>query len=147
MFNVAASDQNPEFREATLKLFERLTSEEYEGYTSVIVLYEIEKAEEKRANTLKNKIKELDVEVLENNPEIEKLAGEYIKEGLIAQKHFDDAQHIALASYYEMDAIVSWNFEHMVKLKMRRGIPSVNVLNGYKPIEIITPMEVRSDDA
>lgn len=127
VFNIATSDQNPEYREATLRLFERLKLEDYEGYTSAIVLYEIDKAEEKRANILKTKIGELSLEILENNPEIETLAAAYVKEGLIAQKHFDDARHIALASYYEMDAIVSWNFEHMVKFKMRRGVPSVNI--------------------
>ena len=119
---------------------------DYDGYSSTIVLYEIDKAEGKRAGTLRNKIEELDLEILENNAEIENLAGEYIKEGLITEKHFDDARHIALASYYEMDAVVSWNFEHMVKFKTRRGVPSVNILKGYKPIEIMTPMEAISDD-
>jgi hypothetical protein len=42
-----------------------------------------------------------------------------------------------------MDVILSWNFEHMVKLKTKRGVPAVNTLMGYnKSIEICSPLEV-----
>ena len=45
-------------------------------------------------------------------------------------------------SYYEMDAIVTWNFEHMIKWQTKKGVVSVNVLKGFHPIEIISPLEV-----
>jgi hypothetical protein len=34
---------------------------------------------------------------------------------------------------------VSWNFEHIVKLKTKREINAINVLLGYNQIEIIEP--------
>jgi len=50
--------------------------------------------------------------------------------------------HIAIASANNLDVIVSWNFNHMVKLKTKQGVIAVNSLLGYKSIEIITPEEV-----
>jgi len=70
------------------------------------------------------------------------LADRYITEGLIPRKYDDDAVHIALASVYELDAIVSWNFEHMIKKKTKKGVIFVNGLMGFMPIKIITPLEV-----
>ena len=55
------------------------------------------------------------------------------------QKYQDDALHIALATYNEADAAISWNFKHMVKLKTIRGVNGINKLLGYKELEILTP--------
>jgi len=38
-----------------------------------------------------------------------------------------------------LDILVSWNFEHIVKLKTKIQANAVNVLLGYNPIEIIEP--------
>ena len=87
-------------------------------------------------------VNSLELEELELNRDIEELSEEYIKAGLIPVKYADDALHIAIASFYELDAVLTWNFEHMVKFKTRKGVTAVNALIGYKPIEIITPLEV-----
>ena len=34
------------------------------------------------------------------------------------------------------------NFRHIVKRKTKLGTASINVLNGYRPVEIYNPMEV-----
>lgn len=41
-----------------------------------------------------------------------------------------------------IEAIVSWNFEHIVKLKTRVMVNGVNRLLGYHEIEICSPEEV-----
>lgn len=146
IFNVATSEQNPEFKRATIRLFERLQEGEYEAYTSGIVLQEINASSDKRAEELRTMVNQLDLEMLEDAPEVDVLAQAYVKAGLIPEKYFDDALHIALASYHEMDAVVSWNFEHMVRLKTIKGIPSVNILNGYRAIDIVSPLEVIGND-
>ena len=43
---------------------------------------------------------------------------------------------------HERDLLVSWNFEHLVKLKTRVGVNAVNRLVGYREIEIVSPEEV-----
>jgi predicted nucleic acid-binding protein len=138
----AISDQVPKFKDASLELFKMIKRGMYEAGTSEVVIREINNAQEEKAKQLMDVIKGLDLERLEINEEIEALAEEYIKADLIPVKYIDDALHIATATYYEMDAVVSYNFEHMVKWKTKHGVPSVNVLCGYKAIEIISLMEV-----
>ena len=42
-----------------------------------------------------------------------------------------------------MDAVVSWNFEHLANLRKSEIFYAVSVMNGYhRRVEIITPMEV-----
>ena len=62
--------------------------------------------------------------------------------GIIPAKYQDDAFHIALASVLDCNAIVSWNFTHMVKLKTIIGVNSINLGLGYKEIEIVSPMSI-----
>ena len=62
-------------------------------------------------------------------------------EQLIPPRYLDDALHIATAVVHEMDVVVSWNFEHLVKLKTRLGVNGLNRLLGYREIEIVSPEE------
>ena len=73
------------------------------------------------------------------NGEIASLAVEYVGRGIIPMKHVEDAVHIAVATFYEIDVLTSWNFEHIVKLKAKREINVINVLLGYNQLEIVEP--------
>jgi len=73
------------------------------------------------------------------NSEIKALAEEYIVKGVIPVKYFEDALHIAVATVNSLDILISWNFEHIVKLKTKREVNVINVLLGYGEIEIIEP--------
>ncbi len=55
---------------------------------------------------------------------------------------FAEDAPIAIASVNDLDAIISWNFEHIVKLKTKREVIGINALMGYKEIEIYSPWEV-----
>jgi hypothetical protein len=44
-----------------------------------------------------------------------------------------------------LDAILSWNFQHIVKMKTKREVVAINLIEGYKPIDIYTPGEVVED--
>jgi hypothetical protein len=57
------------------------------------------------------------------------------------------AEAAALASVARADALVSWNFKHLVQLRRIRGFHAVNVLRGYPLIEIRSPLEVIDDEA
>ena len=142
IFNVATSDQSPEFRDATLTMFKKLKQGKYDGYISPLIMEEINRASKIRAKKLTETVRSLHLEMLEENSEIENIANEYIKAGLITVKHIDDALHVATATYYELDIIVSWNFEHIVKYTMRKNIALINSLLGYKSLEILEPMEI-----
>ena len=52
--------------------------------------------------------------------------------------------HIAIATIAEADVLVSWNFQHIVRLDKIRQFNSVNIELGYKQLTIYSPREVAS---
>ncbi|MEW6068479.1 MAG: hypothetical protein AB1610_09340 [Nitrospirota bacterium] len=74
------------------------------------------------------------------------MADKYLEQRIFPIKHRDDAFHVAIAVVHKMDIMISWNMEHMVKLKTRREVKAVNILEGYNEIEICTPLEVIDND-
>ena len=57
-------------------------------------------------------------------------------------KYHTDGLHIAVATINNLDMIVSLNFKHIVKSKTKIGTAAINALNGYRPINIYSPMEI-----
>ena len=77
------------------------------------------------------------------NGEIQTLAEKYIRQGLIPQKKYDDAVHVAFATYYEFDVLLSWNFKHMANIMKQTRINAFNESEGYsKRLNLLNPMEV-----
>ncbi len=81
------------------------------------------------------------MKALESTAEAEKLANIYISEGLIPKKYYNDALHIAIATKYKMDAIVSWNLTHIVKFKTKFQVKNINKKLKEKDVIICTPKE------
>ena len=71
---------------------------------------------------------------------------ELINAVIIPKKFITDAVHIAVATINEMDAIVSWNFQHIVKMKTIRLTEAANLKHGYRKIMIHSPTEVIDDE-
>lgn len=133
-------ERKPERQKITQVWWEGL-KEKYEVYISEIVEAEI------NANPdleLKTKIYNLvkDFRVLEVTPEVRNLAEEYIKNELFSEENFRDALHIAVATINNMDVLVSWNFNHIVNYETKRKVKAVNLLKGYRDIDIESPVEM-----
>ena len=90
---------------------------------------------------LYNKIEEK-LEIVSVNKIILELADNYIKAGALTKKSVEDAIHIAAATVNKADAIVSWNFKHIVNLNRILIFNKVNIEQGYSLMEIRTPLEV-----
>lgn len=146
VFNFAFADDSPNEKEVTLKLLEEVRKGKYEIYISDVVIREILEASVEKAEILTELINEIRPLELTFNEECELLAREYIGKGIIPEKYEDDAFHIAVASANDMDAIISWNFSHIVKLKTKREVVGINMLMGYKEIDIYSPREVVEDE-
>tara|TARA_R110002049_G_scaffold211187_2_gene382224 strand:- start:293 stop:553 length:261 start_codon:yes stop_codon:yes gene_type:complete len=71
-----------------------------------------------------------------------KLATEYIDEKVVGETSYTDCLHIALATIYQADLLVSWNFKHIVNVERIRGYNSINIKNGYKQLDIRSPREL-----
>jgi len=83
-----------------------------------------------------------DLPLLTLNDEIRDLARAYLDAGVFPLRYADDALHVAIASYHKIDYLISWNFEHLVKVKTRRLVNSVNLQQGLSQIEIVSPLEL-----
>lgn len=142
IFNFAFAEDAPKERQITLKLFEEIRTFRFEVYISEVVLKEINEAPVSKAKQLISLINEFEFPELKINQEVNSLANEYIKQKVIPVRYLDDALHIAIASINNLDALISWNFAHIVKLKTKRQVTGINVVMGYKEIEIYSPLEV-----
>lgn len=78
--------------------------------------------------------------------EVDNLAHAYITAGVISGRWLEDCQHVAIATVARADAIVSWNFKHIVRLNRIKGYNQVNLMSGYGLITVVSPKEVTFDE-
>ena len=76
------------------------------------------------------------------NQEIAILAEEYINQKVVGKTSRDDCIHIATATIYHANALVSWNFKHIVNSNRIIGYNQVNSLHGLPEITIKSPREI-----
>lgn len=142
IFNFVFAEGDTEKKDITVKLFKDLPSISNGIYISDEVIREINRAPEPRKSQLVGQLEETNPLLLEVDIEAEELAERYVKEGIIPERYRSDAVHIAVAVINGIEVIVSWNFEHIVKLKTRVMVNGINRLLGYHEIEICSPEEV-----
>ena len=147
VWNFYYADDAPEKKEVTRCFFKNLKLGHYNIYSSSVVVREIENADKKTASDLVSLIKMYPPTMLDVTGEIDELADVYIAEAVVPEKKRDDALHIAIATVYEMDALVSWNYKHLANLSKKEKVRAVSILQGYlKELEMITHMEVIDDE-
>ena len=143
VWNFVFADDAPELRDLTLQFFDMVKRQVYDVYISDLVIFEIGKASGKKKEQLMGVIEQYQPTVLESNPVAQDLADRYLEAKIVPAKKKEDALHVAIATLGEMDAVVSWNFEHLANLRKSEIFYAVSVMNGYhRRVEIITPMEV-----
>jgi hypothetical protein len=86
------------------------------------------------------------VEEAQFNQAAEEPRNAYITAGILTPDSILDASHVATATVHRADAIVSWNFSHIVKLEKMRPYNQVNLRNGYGFLQIVSPREVANDE-
>lgn len=134
---------NLEIKADTVRFFKNAKIFGYTLYGSEATLDEIEHTpQESKKKLLKNIIEEYSIEILPTTNEVRTLANKYVNERIIPKKYFPDAFHIAIATSYNVPVLVSWNFEHIVKVKTKLGVNRINRQEGYAMIEISSPKEV-----
>jgi predicted nucleic acid-binding protein len=70
------------------------------------------------------------------------LVAAYAARKILPAKYQADMLHIALATVARVDALVSWNFKHIVRLEKIRLFNEVNVQLGHQVLNILSPREV-----
>jgi len=137
----------PDKMNDTLSLWEEIKQGLYDVVTSDIALREIANCHEPKRSVLLDYLSEIDYERYSSTAEAESLANAIIGQGILTQKSLDDCLHIAIAVTNDCDMIISWNFKHMVNVRTINGVRAVNLLNGYKSIDIYSPtILIKGDD-
>jgi predicted nucleic acid-binding protein len=86
----------------------------------------------------------LNPEMLEVNTDVEMLVDSYIGHRILTEKFKNDMLHIALASVYNIDILISWNFKHIVHYEKIVKFNAVNLELGFRQLMILSPREVTS---
>jgi len=129
-----------EFSKFTIPLFERFKNGDFTLLYSAVIQDELENAPQHVKNFVNN-LNQSNAEFLETTGYVIDLANEYINEKVVGKTSFADCLHIALATIYNADYLVSWNFKHIVNVQRIRGYNAINLKNGYKLLEIRSPRE------
>lgn len=132
-------DDVPEKMNDTLALWKTIKQGWYDAVISDLVLREIGNCGEPKRSILYDYLSEINYKRLSSDDETENLANEFIKQKILTPKSKDDSLHIAIAVINNCDIIVSWNFKHLVNVKTINGVRAVNLLNGYRVIDIYSP--------
>jgi len=130
-----------EFKEFTEPLFIRIFDGEFIVLFSTMLDEELEFAPEP-IKILVSKLDDSYTEFLGDKKEAVDLANEYINGKVVGPTSYADCLHIALATIYQADLLVSWNFKHVVNIERIRGYNSINIKNGYKQLEIRSPRDI-----
>lgn len=147
LWNFYFADDAPEKKDITIEFFENIKKGKYEIFTSQTVLNEIDKADESKKSRLFQLIKDYQPAELDITEEVTDLSQKYISQNVIPEQKVEDALHVAAATVYEMDALITWNNRHLANLRKMEKINSINMMEGYtKHIELVNPMEVISDE-
>jgi hypothetical protein len=72
-----------------------------------------------------------------------RLRDAYLDAQILGEASVVDATHVAMATVLRADAIVSWNFRHIVHVEKMRRFNEVNLAEGFGPLTIVSPNEVR----
>ncbi len=134
-----------EFKKWSVELFSEFKNGTKIAVISDITLDELEYAPKKVQEIIKQ-IPSKFLEIIESNAETENLAEQYIFSGAVSGKFHQDALHIAIATYFNVTVLSSWNFKHIVNLDRIRKYNSVNLAQGFNILEIRSPRDILKED-
>ncbi len=134
-----------EFSVESNQVIQAIRQEKFILLISEIIINELIKAPQEVKDILFSIPKNV-IEVVNINDEILQLRDNYIDAGVVTEKSINDATHVAAATVARADAIISWNFKHIVRLDKMKGYNQINLLHGYGILTIISPLEVSVDE-
>jgi predicted nucleic acid-binding protein len=84
----------------------------------------------------------LDLRMLEVTPDALRIAKVYVERRIMPANPFEDALHLAVASYHECDALATWNYRHLAKPNKFNQIRRLNMKLGLWIPVITTPKQL-----
>ena len=142
---VFGGTQDKKFADATKRFFDRVRAGEYTVLISRITLDELAGAPARILEEVEN-LPAMSVERVPIAREAKDLAKSYLDAGILGKASAEDASHVAVATVTGADLILSWNFRHIVNYERIRKFNAVNLMNGYKTLDIRSPWEMEYGD-
>jgi hypothetical protein len=129
--------------EAT-RLLAQIRADHFVGGYSYVTEDEISEAPPRIARRLQRKIvwarlKRVRVRSL---AQVHHLAERYCHARVIPREFFDDALHVAIATLWRADALVSYNFTHIVRLDTMVEVNAINRAEDLAEVFLCQPKEV-----
>ena len=79
--------------------------------------------------------------------DLEPIVDFYIANYVMPKSLIGDAVHLAYASYYDIQYLLTWNCNHLANANKRKHIRIINGRLGLSTPEIITPLELFTEEA
>lgn len=138
----------PDFRRVTEDFF-NIYAAQCRLYGSDVLVRELDRdpdAERKRRHM--NVLRDHHVLLLPctRDDEVVRLADLYLQQNIVPVNKRDDALHVAYATVFEMDVLLSWNFKHLANIRREARFTSANQAQGYwRTPRIVSPLEVEDE--
>ena len=87
------------------------------------------------------------VPLLPLNKQIMDLAQQLLQPGAFPRKAETDAIHLAIATSYGCEYLLTWNFKHINNARVKRAATFIIQSHGYEPPTICTPDELLGSDS
>ncbi len=114
---------------------------DYECYSSPVVLEELEAGDYPTRERCVELLEGLPL--LEIVPEVLEVARVYQADGLMPTRPAADAIHVALASWYRMDYLLTWNCRHIANANKARHLEAINLRLRLGLPMLVTPHQLQ----
>ncbi len=139
----------PDFRRVTEDFF-NVYAKRCELYGSDVLIQELDRdPDTERKQRHMTVLRDHHVLLLPRNrdDEVVRLADLYLQQNIVPVNKRDDAPHVAYATVFEMDVLLSWNFKHLANIRREARFASVNQAEGYwRTPRIVSPLEVEDEE-
>lgn len=133
------TDKSERYR-LTQRFWERLG--DYEIFISDLVIEEIRATTDIRLKQMLLRLIHPFICLAKDTEDVSELTEEYLRRSVFTSASVNDARHVAIATAYRMEILVSWNQRHLVRSKTRLGVMRVNLSLGYGLLDISSPAEL-----
>ena len=119
----------------------------YDTLSSEMVIFELERGRHPEQREKLALLK--DVECLTHLPAIDDIVEAYIAHKLMPREFAGDGYHLAYASYYGIDFLMTWNCQHLANPNKFQHLNIINERLGLRMPVICTPEQLfsKSEDA
>lgn len=115
----------------------------FDIYISEVVLDEVARGDIELANRRLEILQ--DFPLLTVNESVQNLAAQFLAKSNLPPKAANDALHIAVATVYSLDYLLTWNCRHIANAQIQKKLLQISNDAGYELPTICTPYELMGE--